>query len=128
MKTKIEVFDPAMCCSTGVCGPSVDPILARFTADLDWLKSKKVGVVRHNLSQEPKAFAGNRAVSAALKKEGAKCLPLILVAGKLVSRKKYPSRSQLAAWAGVKAEPALTVIDEPCCAPSREKKTAKGCC
>ncbi len=32
--TTIEVFDPAMCCSTGVCGPQVDPDLARFAADL----------------------------------------------------------------------------------------------
>jgi len=28
MKT-IEIFDPAMCCSSGVCGPSVDPKLVR---------------------------------------------------------------------------------------------------
>jgi hypothetical protein len=38
MTTTLCVFDPAMCCSTGVCGPSVDPELARFAADLDWLK------------------------------------------------------------------------------------------
>jgi hypothetical protein len=27
---KMQVFDPAMCCSTGVCGPSVDPTLRAF--------------------------------------------------------------------------------------------------
>ena len=27
---KLEVFDPAMCCSTGVCGVEVDPVLAQF--------------------------------------------------------------------------------------------------
>ena len=27
---KIEIFDPAMCCSTGVCGPGVDPELLRM--------------------------------------------------------------------------------------------------
>ena len=31
---KIEVYDPAMCCSTGVCGPEPDEQLARFSADL----------------------------------------------------------------------------------------------
>ena len=39
MSTTIRVFDPAMCCSSGVCGPQVDPDLARFAADLDWLKA-----------------------------------------------------------------------------------------
>jgi hypothetical protein len=35
--TKVEVFDPPMCCSSGVCGPNVDPTLARLAADLHWL-------------------------------------------------------------------------------------------
>ena len=52
MKT-IEVFDPAMCCSTGVCVPSVDPALARFAADLDWLGGQGVSVERFNLAQQP---------------------------------------------------------------------------
>jgi hypothetical protein len=43
---RIEVYDPAMCCSTGVCGPSVDPQLVRFSADLEWLKSQGVSVER----------------------------------------------------------------------------------
>ena len=47
----VRVFDPAMCCSTGICGPSVDPKLARFAADLDWLKSQGISVERFNLSQ-----------------------------------------------------------------------------
>ena len=53
---KVQVFDPAMCCSTGVCGPSVDPVLPRFAADLEWLKSKGVRVERYNLAQEVGAF------------------------------------------------------------------------
>lgn len=57
--TAVRIFDPAMCCSTGVCGPSVDPKLVRFSADLDWLKSQGVAVERFNLSQEPAAFAGD---------------------------------------------------------------------
>jgi hypothetical protein len=30
---RLDVFDPAMCCSTGVCGPEVDPQLVQFAAD-----------------------------------------------------------------------------------------------
>ena len=44
MSTTIRVFDPAMCCSTGVCGPGVDPELARFASDVDWLQKQGVKV------------------------------------------------------------------------------------
>lgn len=37
---KIEIFDPAMCCSTGVCGPSVNPELIRVAAVVENLKKK----------------------------------------------------------------------------------------
>lgn len=43
---KIQVFDPPMCCSTGVCDPSADPELVRFAAALDWLKRQGVEVER----------------------------------------------------------------------------------
>jgi len=59
MKTKIEVYDPPMCCSSGVCGPSVAPALPRFAGDLKWLKAQGVEVARHNLAQQPLAFANN---------------------------------------------------------------------
>ena len=57
--TKLAVYDPPMCCSTGVCGPAVDPVLPRVAADLDWLKRQGVQVERYNLAQQPQAFASN---------------------------------------------------------------------
>jgi len=59
MKTKIEVYDPPMCCSSGVCGPRVDPVLPRFAGDLKWLQEQGIEVARHNLAQQPLAFANN---------------------------------------------------------------------
>jgi AhpD family alkylhydroperoxidase len=104
MKT-IEVFDPAMCCSTGVCGPSVDPALVRFAADLDWLSGQGVTVERFNLAQQPGAFAERELVSEALRAKGEECLPLVLADGVVVSEGGYPSRAELAGIAGI-AEPA----------------------
>ena len=98
---KIEVFDPAMCCCTGVCGPSVDPRLARFSADLDWLKSQGVSVERFNLAQQPAAFAEDHAVRSALETKGEAGLPLVTVNGDIKSTGVYPSRAELAEWAGV---------------------------
>lgn len=99
--TTIQVFDPPMCCSTGICGPTVDPKLARFAADLHWLANKGVRVERFNLSQQPQAFAANPTVKTALEVHGNECLPLVLVNGEIRSRGSYPSREELTRMAGV---------------------------
>lgn len=104
---KLEVFDPAMCCPTGVCGPAVDPKLVRFAADLEWLGSRGIEVVRHNLAQEPAAFAGNPTVKAALAAEGVACLPLLLLDGEVVSKGSYPSREALGELAGARPDPTI---------------------
>ena len=63
---KIEVFDPAMCCPTDVCDPTVDPKLVQFAADLEWLKEKGVTVERYNLAQQPDKFAARMSVTYAM--------------------------------------------------------------
>ena len=103
--TKLQIFDPAMCCSTGICGPSVDPALPRFAADLEWLKSKGVEVERHNLAQEIAAFTSDPVVKTALNSRGSECLPLLLLDGMIVAEGAYPTREQLATLARVEFEP-----------------------
>lgn len=93
---RVDVFDPAMCCATGVCGAEVDPVLPRFAADLDWLVAQGVEVHRHNLAQDPAAFAASATVKEALEAQGVECLPLVLVDGRVTSMGAYPSREQLA--------------------------------
>lgn len=102
MKT-IQVYDKPMCCSTGICGPQVDPVLPRFAADLDWLKSQGYQVERFNLAQQPMAFTQNTEVHRLLGTEGTDCLPLILVDGRVVSRSQYPTREVLVMWIGTGA-------------------------
>jgi hypothetical protein len=136
--TAVRVFDPAMCCSTGVCGPSVDPQLARFAADLDWLKSQGVAVERFNLSQQPAAFADDAAVKTALETKGEAGLPLVKVNGEVKSSGTYPSRDELAAWAGLgvsapaSPEAAPKAKSAGCCGPSTKSEEpapkAAGCC
>ena len=110
--TSVQVFDPAMCCSTGVCGPVVDPQLPRFAADLERLAGKGVSVERFNLAQQPEAFAANGQVKQALEAEGTDCLPLVLVNGVIVSKGKYPEREQLARWTRVQDEVAKSIYTE----------------
>lgn len=114
--TAVRVFDPAMCCSTGICGPSVDPKLARFSADLDWLKSQGVSVERYNLAQQPAAFAQDAAVKSALETKGEGGLPLVKVDDEVKSSGAYPTREELAAWAGVTASTSEPQPKpKPCC-------------
>ena len=97
----IQVYDPPMCCSTGVCGPEVDPALVRFAADLKWLGEQGVTVQRFNLTQTPIAFAENETVRAMLTEKGESALPLVLVDGKVVVTGTYPSREELAGLVGL---------------------------
>ena len=108
---EIRVFDPAMCCSTGVCGPSVDPELVRFSADLDWLKAQGVTIERFNLSQQPFDFTGDAEVNAALQVKGVNALPIVKVEGQIKSQGAYPTREELAAWTGVEP-PAPSIYTE----------------
>jgi AhpD family alkylhydroperoxidase len=97
----IQVYDPPMCCSTGVCGSEVDPTLVRFAADLKWLGEQGVTVQRFNLTQTPIAFAENETVRAMLTEKGESALPLVLVDGKVVVTGTYPSREELVGLVGL---------------------------
>lgn len=120
----IQVFDKPMCCSTGVCGPQVDPVLPRFAADLEWLKTQGYNVDRFNLAQQPAAFIENKTIHQLISTVGTDCLPVILVNGDVRSQSTYPTRDVLSAW--VNAEPlpsALQIMtnDGGCCGST-------GCC
>lgn len=117
----VEIFDPAMCCSTGVCGTDVDPTLSTFAADVAWLTSRGVAVERATLSQEPGKFVASGPVRVALEANGPDALPAIVVDGVLKSTGAYPNRAQIAAWVGL--SPAGVPAGTPSMLPM-----AGGCC
>ena len=88
MKT-IQVYDPPMCCSTGLCGNDIDPALVSFAALLTQLSQKGVKVERYNLGQQPMAFVQNPVVKALLDKEGMAVLPMIFVDGNVHLKGRY---------------------------------------
>lgn len=112
--TAIEVYDPALCCSTGVCGTEVDQALVSFAADVDWAKQNGACIERFNLAQQPLAFAENAIVKAFLERSGQEALPLVLVAGEVALAGRYPSRSELARWARL-VENAAEPKQSGCC-------------
>jgi hypothetical protein len=117
--TKIQVFDPALCCSTGVCGVDVDQEKVTFAANVDWLKSQGGQIERFNLAQQPMAFAENPIVKSFLGRSGAEALPLILVDGEVALAGRYPHRSELAKWAKIGLNVIQTNEGGSCCGGSR---------
>lgn len=119
---KLEVFDPPMCCATGICGNNVDPKLITFASDLEWLKKQGIDVVRHGLSFEPAEFVRNEEVKTILQKEGNDSLPIVIADNQLVYKGVYPSREQLAktcniAWKAEFATEETTKIESEVCGP-----------
>jgi hypothetical protein len=131
MKT-LTIFDPAMCCSTGICGPEIDQKLIDFAADLDWLKSEGIEVKRINLSQEPALFAENEQVKTILQNSGVEGLPVILADDEMQSSGQYPDRVKLAQMAGVTAAVVVAPASAPaasCCGSDDDaQKSSSSCC
>jgi len=119
---KIEIFDPAMCCSTGVCGPSIDPALLRVATVINTLKEKGIIIKRHGLSSEPQDFITNKVISDLLQKEGADILPVTLVDGEITKTKEYPTSEELSKWLNIELSTKQPAKNGGCCCGP------KGCC
>jgi len=121
---KLEIFDPALCCNTGVCGSEADEALITFSADLNWLKQQGIIIERYNLSQQPMVFAKNASVSSFLNRSGEEGLPLILLDGEFMLSGRYPERGELKRWYGFVDSPKSNVEkDGPQCC-----RQSTGCC
>jgi arsenite-transporting ATPase len=99
----VLVFDPAMCCETGVCGPSVDESLLTAARDLRWLTAQGADVTRHNLGQEPTAFVHFEPVRTLLAERGVDALPATWVNDRLLVSGRHATRAELLAALGAPA-------------------------
>ena len=99
MKT-LKIYDPAMCCSSGVCGPSPDSKLIKLSEDIAFLKGRGVSVERFNLGHQAKAFTENPLVLKEMGADG-EHLPIFVVDGEVKVKGCYPNRKELADWLGV---------------------------
>lgn len=101
---KVEIFDPAMCCSTGVCGPSVDPELTRVASAIYSLEKKGFNIKRYQLTTNPEKFAENKEINRVFMEKGPDALPVVLVNDQVVKVGSYPTNEEFAEWFGVKVE------------------------
>ncbi|RXI98353.1 arsenical resistance operon transcriptional repressor ArsD [Anaerobacillus alkaliphilus] len=101
MTKKIEIFDPALCCPTGVCGPEVDPELTRIARDVATLQNKGYDVIRHNLAQNAEPYVLNSEIGLLMEAEGVDALPATVVDGKIKKTHNYPTKTELASWLNI---------------------------
>lgn len=119
--SKVEIFEPAMCCSTGVCGPGVDPELLRVSTFLNELEGEGRKISRYNLSSDPMAFVTNKEVNDTIANEGTEALPITVVDGEIRQKGSYPSNANFAEWAGMTREDIIKMVQ-------KSQKPADGGC
>lgn len=127
---KVQIYDKPLCCSTGVCGPDVDPALVTLAADLQWLERQGVEVQRINPAHQPTLFAASELVKEELKLHGNDCLPVVVVNNAVMSRGVIPSRTQLANWTGISLSSLteLPLFKTSCCADTADGSGSSSCC
>ena len=112
---QLELYEPAMCCQTGVCGPSVDQQLIDVREDLRWVEAQGAEVSRHNLSSDPDAFVANPKVTGLMTAFGEAALPALVVDGEIAIHGRYPSRQELAELLTLKAKPVELAVSSGGC-------------
>jgi hypothetical protein len=114
---KMQIFEPALCCETGVCGASVDPELLRITTVLNTLKQNGVVIDRFNLNSAPMEFINNTTVNVFINEKGVDALPCAVVDGKIVIEGRYPTNEEI-----------LTLLELPVETMLPKPKKSGGCC
>jgi|ADurb_H2B_01_Slu_FD_contig_41_1158781_length_652_multi_4_in_0_out_0_2 hypothetical protein len=117
--SKVEIYEPAMCCPTGVCGPGVDPDLLRITAIVGELTEMGKEIIRYNLTDAPEAFVQHPAVNDALINVGMNALPITVVDGEIQKMGDYPANSELVSWSGMTRDDVIEMI--------KKSQSASGC-
>jgi hypothetical protein len=91
----IEIFDPPLCCPTGLCGPVLDTTLVDLADAVSTLTAEGHTVVRHMMTSDPQAFMRNKTVYDLIKARQLEALPITVVRGQVVKTSAYPSLDEL---------------------------------
>ncbi|MDA8065129.1 MAG: arsenite efflux transporter metallochaperone ArsD [Thermaerobacter sp.] len=95
MAMQVWIFDPELCCSSGVCGPAPDPSLLTVLATVERLRAEGAAVARFQLSRQPDAFLAHPEVQRLIRERGVAALPIVVVNGRVVATGAYPTYDQI---------------------------------
>lgn len=91
----VEIFDPPMCCSTGLCGPTLDQTLLDLNEMILTLQGEKIQVARYQMTSHPNAFLGNTEVMNLIREKQMEALPITVVRGKVIKTSEYPTLTEI---------------------------------
>jgi len=93
----LTIYEGAMCCSTGVCGPEPDKELIEFNQTLKKLQGefKELNVTRANMSFNIRMFLENKQIFKLIKEDGPEMLPIITLNGNIISKQSYLTYEEL---------------------------------
>ncbi len=94
---RVEIFDPPLCCPTGLCGPAIDPVLLDVNEMVLKLKGQGVTVERYLMTQQPQAFLNNAEVYRLVREQQLAALPITVVNGQVIKVGAYPSLDEVQA-------------------------------
>jgi hypothetical protein len=120
MNKKIILYESAMCCSSGVCGPSPDQALLELQDTLEKIKSLGSEVERYSITQSPKKFRENPQVIRLIQEQQLKALPITTFNGNVVKSGNYPTLEELKKLLKYGVDPGLVLAEET--------TSEQGCC
>jgi len=91
----LEIFDPPMCCPTGLCGPVLDQTLLDVSEMIFALQSKGFAVKRYQMASDPNSFLNNEAVMRLVREHQMSALPVIVINGKVIKFGSYPTMAEV---------------------------------
>lgn len=112
---KMTIYEPALCCDTGLCGVNVDPELLRITTVLAALRGKGIVIDRFNLNNAPMEFVKNNSVNQKLNEGGVEILPIVTIDGEVVMTGRYPQNDEILDLLGLSAWTLLPAGSASCC-------------
>ena len=93
----VELFDPPMCCPTGLCGPTLDQTLLDVNEMILTLKAEDVSIERYQITSHPQAFLNNPDVMRLVREKQMAALPLTVVRGRVLKVGAYPTLAEVRA-------------------------------
>jgi len=96
-RARVEIFDPPMCCPTGMCGPTIDPALLDVNEMVLTLQSEGIPVARYQMASHAQAFVNNREVFRLIREKQLTALPITAVNGRVIKVGAYPTLAEVRA-------------------------------
>jgi predicted nicotinamide N-methyase len=96
-KADIEIFDPPMCCPTGLCGPTLDETLLDVDEMVMELQAEGLHVERYQMTGHPQVFLANAEVMALVRERQMDALPITVVRSRVIKAGAYPAMLEVRA-------------------------------